>query len=63
MESFSRLLERAKELHVITRVMLGNENSKIEVSHLFFADDGIIFCQPGESTMLQLGYIFKWCWD
>lgn len=39
---------------MIKGVMVGKGNSKVEVSHMFFVDDAIIFCQPSESTMLHL---------
>lgn len=53
-EAFSRLLERAKELNMVKGVLFGKKNTKIEVLHLFFADDAIIFCQPSIGTMLHL---------
>lgn len=54
MEAFKRLLEKARELELVMRVKVGRGDRKIEVSHLFFANDTKILCQPNERVMFYL---------
>lgn len=54
MEAFSRLMDRIGKLNLVRGIMVGMENSMVKVSHLFFADDTLIFCEPDLSSMLHL---------
>lgn len=53
-EALSRLLERAREVELVKGVKVGRGDRQIELSHLCFADDTLIFCQPEERIILQL---------
>lgn len=46
MEALNGLLGKAKELNLLKGVLVGKMSNAIEVSHLFFVDDTLIFCQP-----------------
>lgn len=43
MQVLSKLLSRATDLKLIEGTSLGCGNEKIEIIHLFFADDSLIF--------------------
>lgn len=43
MEALNGLLSRAKEMNLLRGVSVGSRNNAIEVSHIFFADDTLIF--------------------
>lgn len=34
--------------------MVGKGDNKVEISHLFFVDDTLVFCQPHERMILNL---------
>lgn len=54
MEALNRLLEQAKEVGMIKGIISGGSRSQTEISHLFFADDTLIFCQPEITRLLNL---------
>lgn len=54
MNTLSKLLEGARELELIRGVIVDKVGQQLEVTHIFFADDTLIFCQPEKSTMLNL---------
>lgn len=45
MEALNTLVERARDLQLLKSISVANNNKNIEVSHLFFADDTLFFCQ------------------
>lgn len=57
MEVLNGLLNRAHELQLISSVSLG-QRERIDVSHLFFADDTLTFCQPDLRNLLHLRCVF-----
>jgi hypothetical protein len=47
MEAFSRMMNVAMERELLTSFSMGLRPSKVmDVSHLLFADDALIFCEP-----------------
>lgn len=60
MEGLNRLLGRAKDLNSLRGVVVGSRDNTTEVSHLFFADDTFIFCQPDLRNLLDLRCILYW---
>lgn len=54
MEAFSRLLKKGREENLIEGVVIGRGDRRVEILHLFFADDTLIFCQLKERMMLHL---------
>lgn len=54
MEALHGLVERAKELELLRGIEVGKSDRKIEISHFFFTDDTVIFCQPDEKMLMNL---------
>lgn len=54
MKALRRLLEQAKEMNLLNDINIGGESSQTELSHIFFVDDTLIFCQPETSMLLNL---------
>lgn len=54
MEAFSRLLERAREVNLIKGVNVGRGDSRVEISHLFFANDTLISVNWGKNDASSL---------
>lgn len=54
MEALSRLMDRAGELNLFRGISMGKEESIEKVSHLFFTDDILIFCEPDLTSLLYL---------
>lgn len=48
------MLCRVKDLQLVKGISVGRKNHTVEVSHLFFADDTLVFCQPEERILLNL---------
>lgn len=63
MKAFSKLMDRARWLNVLKGVEVGSEDIRVRLSHLFFADDALIFCEPDLQPLLHLRFCFvlKWC--
>lgn len=53
-KAFSRFMERADELNMVRGLFVVVGDSTMKVSHLFFADDVLIFCEPDLSSLLHL---------
>lgn len=51
------LFNQPYELDLMRGVWVGRRNQQIEVTHLFFADDTLIFCQLDERVILGLSCI------
>lgn len=60
MEAFSRLMERAEELNLLKGVEVGRGKERLRISHLFFVDDALIFCEPFINAILYLRCILLW---
>jgi hypothetical protein len=55
MEAFSRMMNVAMEREVLTGFSVGSRPSEaIEVSHILFADDTLIFCEPKVEQMQNM---------
>lgn len=54
MEVLNKILEKAKELQLLRGVPVGSNGNLIEISHFFFANDTLIFCQPEMRSMMFL---------
>lgn len=54
MEAFNGLLSRALELLLIRGINIGRGDNSIEFSHLFFANDTLIFCQQEVGILRHL---------
>lgn len=54
MEGLNKLIEKARTLQLLRGIEVGNFGPKIEITHLFFADDTLMFCQPDINSLLTL---------
>lgn len=54
MKTLNGLMNKAKELQLFKGVGVLRSNLTIEVSHLLFADDTLIFCHPDVRNLLHL---------
>lgn len=54
MESLNGLLVRANNLLLLRGVSVGRGDNSMVVTHLFFADDTLIFCKPDLKNLLHL---------
>lgn len=59
MEALHKLIEKAKELQFLKGVTISIRNKTIEISHLFFANDTLIFCQPEIHSLIFLRNILS----
>lgn len=57
MEAFNDLLTRAVELQFIRGIRVSRGDNSLEVTHLFYADDTSIFCQPGVDILRHLSCV------
>ena len=61
METFSFLLEKAREGAFISGFKVEGRGGKgVEVPHLLFADDTLIFCEASKNQLLHLHWVFMW---
>lgn len=51
------MLERPKECDLLRGVWDSKNNQKVEMSHLFFPDDTLIFCEAKEEMVQNLGAV------
>ena len=57
----SYMLSRAKECGFIEGLLVkGNDDVGVEVSHLFFANDTLIFCDASKENLEPLSWVFMW---
>lgn len=54
MEALNGLLVRANTLQLMRGVTVGNREHTMDVSHIFFVDDTLIFCQQDLRNLLHL---------
>lgn len=57
MEALNGLLNRAKDLKLIQGFGVRRDSLNIEISHLFFADDTLIFCHSEIKNLQHLRYL------
>lgn len=57
MKAFNGWLCKTIDLQLVKEVLAGRQNHCTEVSHLFFVDDTLIFCQPDVRNLLNLKYV------
>lgn len=48
------LLMKAKDIQLVRDATMGRGDSTVEISHLFFPDETLIFCQSEESILSHL---------
>jgi hypothetical protein len=61
MEAFSRLIDKATGVELLFGFSVGNLNSApLEVSHLLFVDDTLIFCEADPDHLFYLQSILIW---
>lgn len=54
MKVFSTLMDRAGELNLLWGISMGKGDTRVRVSHLFFADDTLVLCEPDVNALLYL---------
>jgi hypothetical protein len=58
MEAFSRLIVKATGAGMLTGFSVGSiDSDPLEVSHLLFADDTLIFCEVDLEHLFHLQYV------
>ena len=61
MEALSYLINRAvRESFLIGCRLRGRGGSGIQVSHLLFADDTVVFCEDSQEQMAILSWLLMW---
>jgi exonuclease III len=61
MEALSRMLDRAVQSGLFKGFSVGSsDRSQIEISHLLFADDTLIFCDADPHQLTSLRFVFTW---
>ena len=62
MEALSCILERARESGFLSgfKVSGGNAEEGLEISHLLFVDDTLVFCEVMSSQMTYLSWLLMW---
>ncbi|RVW26739.1 LINE-1 retrotransposable element ORF2 protein [Vitis vinifera] len=61
MEALSCLLKRAKEIGFLPGWQLsGRGGARVEVTHLLFADDTLVFCEPSIDQVSYLSWFLMW---
>ena len=60
MEVLSRLLKKTEECNLIQGFHVGAVNSVgMHISHLFFADDTILFCDASREQLLSIRFVLS----
>ena len=61
MEALSILLRKVGEGHFILGFKVGGKRKKeVEISHLLFADDTQLFCEPCSDQLIYLSWVLFW---
>lgn len=54
MKVLNSLMNKTKELQLLKGIFVGSGGNSIEISHFFFADDTLIYCQTEKTNFLHL---------
>lgn len=54
MKALNALIGKASELNLLKGITVGKGTNAVQVSHFFFVDDSLIFCQPEAKNLLHL---------
>lgn len=57
MKGLNKLIEKAKNLHLLRSIKVGNFGKQLEITHLLCADDSLMFCQLDVNSLLILRWI------
>ena len=61
MEALSSLINRAVRGGFLTGCMIrGRDGSGIQVSHMLFADDTLVFCEDSQEQLAFLSWLLLW---
>ena len=61
MEALSCLLKRAREGGFLSGWQLsGKGGAGVEITHLLFADDTLVFCEPSIDQVCYLSWLLMW---
>ena len=62
MDILSRLINKAMERNFLSGCKIGGvgEEEELELSHLLYADDTMLFCKDNPNNLAFLGWILMW---
>lgn len=60
MESLNKLIEQAKQAKLLSGFVVGRGSKQLDITHLFFVNDTLIFCRPEPNMLFHLRCILLW---
>lgn len=57
MEALNRIITKVREHNLFQGLLVGKGNRREEVTHLFFADDVLLFCKPNLKALMNIDAI------